>query len=434
MKIVIAVHHYPPIYTAGAEGEAHRTALALQARGHQVQVICVEKIDSGKDEGVTFEDTVYENIPVRRISYNHLLEPDKFKWEYDNLWIGEHLKGFLDIIRPDIFHLRSGYLMSGRALRVAKELHIPTVLSVTDFWFFCPRITMMQSNGKISTFPIEPFRCARCLGEGKRRYRIPGKIAPVIMSWYWGLQTKKIQQIKERKSFLLNALDGVNVIISPSQYLRSFFLQEGVDAEKVVFCRQGRDFTNLSPEKLIKSSSKRLRLGYFGQIAWHKGIHLLFEALRSLPSAPVDVAIYGDTSSFPDYTSKLKQLAAEDPRLTFKGVFRGENKLWQIYRDIDALVVPSIWYENSPNVIIEAFAHKTPVITSDQGGMAEMVRDGVDGLYFKHGDSQDLVSQIQKLLDMPSRLSDLQKGIQAVKPAVQEIDELISIYQRVLPK
>jgi glycosyltransferase involved in cell wall biosynthesis len=434
MKIVIAVHHYPPSYTGGAEWRAHRTATALQARGHQVQVICVERVDFGNTTGVSFEDTVYDNIPVRRLSYNHLLIPDANKFEYDNQWVGDHLRGFLEQFKPDIFHLISGYLMSGRALRVAKELGIPTVLSITDFWFFCPRITMMRSNGEISTFPVQPALCARCLGEVKRRYRVPGKIVPGLMNWYWGMQKHPIQQILDRRKFLLDTQESIDVIISPSQYLRSVFINEGVDAEKVLFFRQGRDFVSLTPDKLIKNSSKHLRLGYSGQIAWHKGVHLLFEALNYLPKAPVEVVIYGDASSFPDYATQLSLLAAKDPRLTLKGVYRGDTKLWEIYRNIDILVVPSIWYENSPNVIIEAFAHQTPVITSDQGGMAEMVRDGVDGLYFKHGNSKSLSTVIQQLLDTPDKIKNLKQGIQAVKPVVQEINELVSIYRRILSK
>jgi hypothetical protein len=69
MKIAIAVHHFPPRYTSGAELRAYRTASWLRDHGHDVHVICVEAIDSGNGNGLTFEDDTYDGLPVRRLSF-----------------------------------------------------------------------------------------------------------------------------------------------------------------------------------------------------------------------------------------------------------------------------------------------------------------------------------------------------------------------------
>jgi len=154
----------------------------LQARGHDVQVLCVERIDSGPAGGVAWQDDCYGGVRVRRLSFNLAAMPDPFVAEYDNAWIGHHLRAFLDDFRPDIFHLVGGYLISGRAIHVARDLGIPTVVSLMDFWFLCRRITALRSDDRLSTLPIQPQACARCLGEERRRFRWLGQVAPALAS------------------------------------------------------------------------------------------------------------------------------------------------------------------------------------------------------------------------------------------------------------
>jgi glycosyltransferase involved in cell wall biosynthesis len=368
---------------------------------------------------------------VRRLFINLSSAPDPFRWEYDNPWIGQHLEKFLVEHRPDVFHLISGYLMSGRALQVAYQLGLPTVLTLTDFWFLCPRISMLRSNGEISTLPIDPATCARCLGEEKRRYRLPGRIAPNLMNAFWRLQTDKINQIEARMTFLRQTLNKVDAIISPSQFLRSVFIEAGVAPERIIFSRQGRDFPDLSPETVEKSPSVELRVGYLGQIAWHKGVHTLFEAVRQISDARLMVRAYGDTAPFPKYAERLRRLLVEDKRLKLAGVYH-RHEVSQVFHDLDVIVVPSLWYENSPNTILEAFAHRTPVIASNLGGMAELVHDEENGLLFAPGDVKSLARQLQRLLDNPDLLSSLRAGIGPVKGVAQEIDELELIYQNVV--
>jgi len=433
MKIVIAVHHFPPRYTAGAEGEAYRISAALQARGHEVRVVCVERVDTGRASGVTWTDDVYNGIAVRRLSFDQASMPDPFRWEYDNPWIGDHLQQLLSEYRPDVFHLISGYLMSGRAVHVAHQLHIPTVVSLMDFWFLCRRISMLRSDGQISTLPINAATCARCLGEEKRRYRWLGRIAPDLMASFWRLQKTQIRQFEARTALLRQTLNEAEAIISRSQFLRSIFIEAGLAPERIVFSRQGRDFS-LAPEMLEKTPAVGLlRIGYIGQIAWHKGVHVLFEAIRQMSDAPLSVRAYGDLTFYPGYVARQRKLMVGDKRLELSGVCH-PNKLSKVFRELDLIVVPSLWYENSPNVILEAFAHQTPVIASNLGGMAELVRDGENGLLFTPGDPGSLAHQLQRLLDEPQLLPALRAGIRPVKRVTQEIDELEAIYQQVIEK
>lgn len=430
MRISIAVHHFPPRHTGGAELRAARTASQLQARGLAVQVICVEHTNRGPRDGVDREDGCYEGIPVQRLSFDLAAAPNQSVWEYDNAWIGRYLEHHLAENRPDVFHLIGGYLLSGRALRSAQRLGIPTVLTLTDFWFLCPRIQMWRSNRHLCDALPDAAACARCLAEEKRRFRLPGRVAPRLAGAYWHARKDLARRIEARRAFLFETLHRTDCIVSPSRFLRRFFVQAGIAPERIVFVRQGRDFPDAHPRHLGRPAGPNLEVGYIGKIAPHKGVHLLFEAVRRLPGAAVGVHVYGDASGFPRYEKRLRQQAKGDARLTLEGRFPPEA-LARVLRGLDVLVLPSVWYENSPNAILEAFAHHTPVIVSNAGGMAELVEHEVSGLHFRIGDAGDLARQLQRLVEQPTLLKTLRAGIPPVKTLAEEMDELCEIYDRV---
>jgi glycosyltransferase involved in cell wall biosynthesis len=432
MKIILAVHHFPPHYTGGAEWEAYHMAAALIARGHAVKVVCIEDVNQGSSDGVTWVDELFDGIPVRRLSFNRAFIPDPVRWEYDNPWIGQHFDRLFDEFKPDIFHLISGYLMSGRPIWVAHSHGIPSLVSLEDFWFLCPRITMLRSDGKLSTLPIDPYVCASCLAGEKRRFKVLNQVAPAVMQSYLHLQKSKAQGIEARTRFLTKTLHKVDRLIVRSKFLSSTYVKAGAPAEKMVFSRQGLDFPTRPALDVQKTANQPLRVGYLGQIAWHKGIHVLLEAVRRIPDARLEVKIFGNSERFPGFTAQLKRLMAGDERITLAGSYNGYEDESRVLRDLDVVVVPSLWYENSPNVILEAFAQRVPVIASDLGGMAEMVQHDNNGLLFKVGSPEDLAHQLQRLCIEPGLQPGLQAGIRPIKTVSEEIDELERTYQDLL--
>jgi len=192
------------------------------------------------------------------------------------------------------------------------------------------------------------------------------------------------------------------------------------------------DLPRLEAARLNKAESPHLRIGYLGQIAWHKGVHVLVEAARRIDDPRLSVDIYGDVNHFPDYASRLKRLAEGDARIRLAGTYAGQNEVGKILQELDVIVVPSIWYENCPNVIQEAFAHRIPVIATNLGGMAEMVSHGKSGLLFRVADAADLTAQLRRLLSDPGLLPALRDGVPAVKTFADEVAEIESVYRRVV--
>lgn len=431
MKVLLGVHHFPPTYSAGSEWLAFRLASGLQARGHAVQVVCIERIDHGPPGRVDWEDGTFEGVAVRRLSFNLSASPDPFRWEYDNPWVGAHLEQLLDEFEPDVFQLVGGYLLTGRALQVARERGIPTAVRLCDFWFLCRRLTLWRSDAGLSSAPIDAARCARCIAEEQRRWRLLGRLAPRLMSAYWRTRRSSIERLEARRRYLLHELNCAGVIISPSPFTRAVHIHAGVEERRIVLVEKGCDI----PEPVPSGGRPdgRLRVGYLGQIAPHKGVELLPLALRRLPHVDLEARIYGDLERSPRYATKLQRLAARDGRVLFAGSFAAGERA-RVFSELDAVVVPSRWYENSPNAIFEAFAHRTPVITADLGSMRELVEHERNGLLFAPGNAASLAAQLLRLAAEPSLLLKLRSGIGPVRPAEREVEDLEALYVDLLTR
>ena len=127
----------------------------------------------------------------------------------------------------------------------------------------------------------------------------------------------------------------------------------------------------------------------------------------------------------------MRKVVGNDDQIAFVGTFSNEQVL-KVHSELDVLVVPSLWHENSPNVILEAFAAGTPVIASNQGGLAELVKHEVNGLLFRTGDAADLARQLQRIVDQPALLESLHNGIPPVKTVQEEMKELLQIYRSIV--
>ena len=126
-------------------------------------------------------------------------------------------------------------------------------------------------------------------------------------------------------------------------------------------------------------------------------------------SAQVTLAVHGNTheSMFANYIAKVRTAAGDDARITFPGPY-SEADAAAVFASMDALVVPSTWYENTPFVVLEAFAAGVPVLASDLGGLREVVRDGQNGLLFRAGDASALRAVIERLASEPGLYARLQ--------------------------
>lgn len=240
-----------------------------------------------------------------------------------------------------------------------------------------------------------------------------------------------------RELFMKRFLRLVDHFVSPSQFLIDRYVAWGLPAEKLSMIENGMPIRP-HDEKPNRYSDFEggLTVGFFGQISGLKGINVLIEAARMLDEAGVTnvrIDVHGDHSGQPEafrkeFEAKLLQAPAN---FSFRGPYEN-RRVDALMRSVHAVLVPSIWWENSPLVIQEALLNRRPVICSDIGGMAEKVRDGRDGFHFQAGSAWSLASLLRSLAEEPARLLALQESM-AVPPTIAQTGAaVLDLYDRTL--
>ena len=238
--------------------------------------------------------------------------------------------------------------------------------------------------------------------------------------------------IKERAAYIKDIASKVDLFIAPSRFIKQKFIESGIPGEKVTFIPYGFNLNNFKNSR--KSYSPKLRFGFIGNLLPAKGAHVLIECFNKIKNKDIEVKIYDQAISYKNallnYSRKIRKIA-RSKNIKFMGSF-DNRKISDILEGIDVLVVPSIWYENSPLVIQEAFMAGTPVIASRIGGIPGLVCDGVNGQLFSPGDIQDLQRKIQYVVDNPDVLERFKENMPKVKSIEDNARELEEIYYDLL--
>jgi len=430
---------YPPEQTAGVESYTAGLATALAQAGHQVSVVCAGDWDQGAAPLNGTRQFEAAGVRLIRLDLNWTRGPDPNGYLFDNPSTERALSQWLQQLQPDVVHLTSCYTLSASVIRAVKAYGCPLIVTLTDFWFFCPRLTLLRWDERLCNGQTTAWECLRCmLGEAKA-YRWPARLLPEpivaaglalasrtpALSRRPGLRGMALDMAR-RKQTLPALLEQADVIIAPSRFMADMSAACGLrHPTQVAGYGHNLDWVAGLPRR---APASRLSIGFVGRLTPVKGARVLLQALASLGTAPpIEVHLYGDLEQEPAYVQGLRQLAAELPSVQFHGRF-GRGQLAQVYGSLDVLVVPSLWYENNPLVIQEAFAAGLPVVASRLGGLEEFVMHGVNGLLFEPGNPPALAATLNSLLQHPEQLERLRSGIPAVPTVQQEVARLAGLY------
>jgi len=236
-----------------------------------------------------------------------------------------------------------------------------------------------------------------------------------------------------RKRFIQSQMSVVDRFLAPSNFLRDRFVDWGLPADKVRFEEYGRLPVTAAA---TRERRQRNRLVFIGQLSYFKGVNVLLKAMERLQDDGVDVhlAIYGANLELqPDeFRAEFAELLETTKAIVdFEGEFNHDD-LPAIMADADWVIVPSLWWENSPLVIQEAAQHRRPVIASDIGGMAEKVHDGVSGLHFKAADPASLAETITRAVSTRKLWDELQRRIESPYAMDEHVRSLTRQYRELL--
>jgi glycosyltransferase involved in cell wall biosynthesis len=83
----------------------------------------------------------------------------------------------------------------------------------------------------------------------------------------------------------------------------------------------------------------------------------------------------------------------------------GRSDVLQLLSEARVSIVPSSWFENLPNSVLESFATGTPVVATRLGSLEAIVEEGITGTLFRREDAEDLERALRELLSSPDRLA-----------------------------
>ena len=387
MRILLIIHGYPPYYMAGSEVYTYNLAREL-AKSNKVFVFC--RFEDKSLPLYQIADTVSEGVNIRYIN-NYEPKDAVFYDKYLNPRIDDEFRNYVKIVNPDVVHIGHLSHLSTQIPIIAKrEFGLPVLFTIHDFWMFCHRGQLINpEDWKICPLPnIE--QCTRCA------------------AFHYNNPDFPAEQIRQRTEHIRHLIDCVDVFFAPSHTLEQFFIEMGVDREKIFYSKYGFNISAIKNHK--KSNRSEVVFGFTGRIIHTKGVHLLCEAFSKV-EGNARLVVWGDADS--EYGRDLMQKYS-GKNIEFNGRYHNDE-LQQVLDSFDVLVCPSIWLENAPLVIQEAQAAQIPVLVSDRGGMAELVHDGIDGFTFKLGDADDLRQKMQRIIDNPEILSALKPSIEKVR-------------------
>ena len=365
----------------------------------------------------------YEGMDIYKIN-NTLRDYSSLENIYKNTTIEDRFLKVLDEVNPDIVHIHHLLFLSTGIIKEIKKRNIPIIFTLHDYWLICPRGQLLKANLNICKGSADiDNRCLRCLASAVNLKNL----------------FKKICRFLVKRQFFQNAVldlraiyNNVDLFIAPSNFLRKKFIEFGLPPEKIIYSDNGMNLDLFKDVDKIKSD--KIRLGFIGTLIPSKGVHVLIKAFNNIKNDKAILKIYGKApvnNGIFDYSHKIKRMAGHNKNIRFMGIFDNKDAA-EIFREIDVLIVPSLWEENSPLVLHEAILTKTPVIASNLGGVSELIEHTKNGLLFKAGDSVDLFAQIQKILEIPYSAEKIKTQCVKIKDIEDNCKEIENIYNGIL--
>lgn len=407
LRVLMVCHNHPSLHPGGTEIFAHDLFGALKAGGtvEALFLACTNRVHREAKPGTCFQ-TVGPAADEVVLWTGHF---DRFFLsQRDLLGIVPELTELLQGFRPDVVHVHHVLLLGVELLFLIRRVlpRARLVFTLHDYYPICVHDGQMV---KTDTFALcrgaSPDACHACFPETP-----PDRFV---------LREKHIKTM----------FGLVDTFVAPSRFLRQRYVEWGLPAERIVVLGNGRPAVP-EPAPPRPADGPRGVFGYFGNLNPFKGATVALAAMRHLVEAGDDRARLVVHGGMPFQSDAFRDgfaaaLAPVAHRVTHRGPYE-RAELPGLFAAVDWVVVPSIWWENAPLVILEAFQHRRPVICSDIGGMAEHVRDGVDGLHFRAGDPAALAAVMRRAIDEPGLWDRLAAGI----PRVPTIEDCAAAHLR----
>lgn len=346
----------------GSDNVYLRTGKLLESNNHSVSYFAAK---SDSDEPCKDSSLFCEGLDTktaRTTDALRFLQNNDAKKALNNLL---NIKQDIDVAHLHIYYGR----LTPAILRPLKEKRVPIVQTLHEYKSVCPTYTMERA-GTVCSLCVtgSSFNCIK--------YRCKNN----------SLSKSSLIWLEHNLSIMRGSLQSVHRFICVSDFQRNIMIRGGIPAEKLSTLHNFVDFESLQPQSIQRRESYLL---YYGRIEKLKGLQTLLDA-ASKTGAELKIAGEGA------WSQELRNRILKMPNVEYLGFISG-NPLRELVQKARAVIVPSEWYETFGLTAAEAKAIGTPVIASRIGGLTEVVRDGIDGILFEPGSSDDLSRAIDAL-------------------------------------
>jgi glycosyltransferase involved in cell wall biosynthesis len=368
-------------------------AKELARRGWEVSVFyaAVERTPSGRPYEIrtSSEDGVQLiGVHNRPSVLFDLGQPER---ELHDPAIATAFAALLDRAAPDVIHFHNLHNLGASLFDEAAARGIPSFFSTHNYWLICPRAYLMNGAGEICAGPGDRGGdCASCVGSADRSL-----------------------------TACLAVSDAVRTTLVGSGYA-----PELVDVVRQAMPHEEEIWTQVGAGRTPGRQAEKLTVAFVGSAYPHKGPALLIEAAQRT-EAEIAVRIIGEVPE--RYAAQLRAL---DQRgvVEFHGAY-APAQLAPLLAQSDVAALPSLWWDCAPLAAAECLAARLPLVVPRLAGLAEAVRDEVDGLLFDGLDAADLARQLDRLASETGLLERLQAGIEPPRAFAAYIDELEAYYR-----
>ena len=450
-RILFVTHAYAPDSHAGVEVYTARLASWLQASGRCEVAVVTARLRPGQPQN-SVEVSVQQGISVYGLVQNYPYRglPEAL----DDAALDRAFAGVMHEFRPDLVAIQSLAGLSLGFVDVSHAAGLPVVLHLHDGWWSCPSGGQRLHPDGSLCLPVRPERCASCFASYQHREgplergaralagKLPAALPPDSLHRAFSLLPARgrglLQRLNERGARLQDkradpvspagaerldptidqrqrriqtALSTIDLVLSPTAFLADSLRDDGLRFPKLHIEPTGVPIAHEMPEPAGVDGP--LRVLFLGTWVTHKGPQVLARALAALPAALLERRQIHATAvgpaPFPAFQQDVLKLA--EGRLHARPAL-APHEVPAALHHADLLVVPSLWAENAPLVVLEAFAVGTPVLASDIGGLPELLQSGCGGRLFAAGDHAALATILEQLANRPKELADLAASVQ----------------------
>ncbi len=415
MKICIVSDYLPYMHDnwSGAELVASKTGKVLSSMGHDISYIVLSA-----DKKTSANNTYFVNSPLKKLPFL----AKNFPIDIASIL---RISSILNKLKPDVVHIQAKFLFFPCVIS-SLLLKIPYFFTVLDYYNLCPRNILLRKNGELCQY-YHGKHCSDCVAQSNRKsIKLTGLLFPNFLKKPLFVLRRKIMDF-----FMFKAAK----IITFSETSKNRLLSYGYKPDKVEVVYHYA-FEDIAQDKADSGDKNNKKILFVGTITYHKGLHILVEAMKEVAKAIPDVKLLVAGSGNGSYRdSILKEIKENNLSANIEFIGHKDNKeILGLMKEVNLVVVPEQWYsEFGPVILIEAKLSAKPVVASRIGSIPEYVRDRIDGVLSEYnlagGFSQAILGLLKdkdKTLMLGNSSSERLREISDTKKSFSTLEKLYS--------